>query len=85
MASFTESQDEIPNLLKSSDKTSKNYENSYRTKLHEVFNLFFFYFSKTDLITFPIKYVFYLIELFQILSFAFYPQVHVSLLFKKHI
>ena len=75
MDRFSDSQDDVPILLKSSEKTSKNFDNSYKTKTHELFNLFFLYFSKYEIIKFPIKYVFYLIELFQLLSFAFYPQV----------
>jgi len=75
MENFSDSQDEIPILLKRSDKSSKDYENSYKAKTRELFNLFFVYFSKGELIKFPLKYIFYFIELIQLMSFAFYPQV----------
>ena len=75
MENFSDSQDEIPILLKRSDKTSKDYDNSYKAKTRELFNLFFLYFSKGELIKFPLKYIFYAIELLQLLSYAFYPQV----------
>lgn len=75
MAEFSDSQEEVPSLMKSSERGSKDYENSYRAKLNELFNLFFFYFSRNDLIKFPLKYIFYLIELLQLLSYAFSHQV----------
>ena len=80
MDQFSESQDEIPILLKRSDKISKDYDNSYKAKTRELFNIFFLYFSRTETIKFPIKYLFYIIELLQMLSFAFYPQVYTLIL-----
>lgn len=76
MERFSDSEDNIPTLLKHSEKNSKEFDSSYKAKTHELFNIFCLYFSKQDLIKFPIRYIFYLIEFFQLLSFAFDPQVY---------
>lgn len=58
--------------------TQKNGSDEFKTKENNNISyifLFFHFFSSNELIKFPFRYIFYFIELIQIISFSFMTQV----------